>query len=110
MEDKILSLLGLARRAGRLAAGFEAAAQAAREGKAAAVISAGDISPKTYKNLEYEARRAGIPAARLRASMKELSRACGIKAGVFAVTDQGFAQAILDKMGSRKDEKEEHGL
>ena len=95
MADKALALLGLCRRAGKLAAGFDACAIAAREGKARLLLAARDISPKTYKNLCYEAGRAGIPAARIEAPMGDLGRACGVKAGVLAVTDQGFADALL---------------
>lgn len=93
--DKALSLLGLARRAGRLDAGFDACRKAARAGKAALLAAAGDISDKTYKNLRYEAQRAGIPAVRLKASIEELGHACGVRAGVVAVNDKGFAGAVI---------------
>lgn len=43
--------------------------------------------------------------------MAELSKACGIKAGVVAVTDEGFAGALLKEYGelpeSQQREKEE---
>lgn len=121
MEAKALSLLGLCRRAGRLSSGFDAARSAARAGKAAALFAACDISPKTFQNLCYEAQRAGIPAVRLEADMEELNRACGVKAGVLAVTDRGFAQAVLGGIEAGKQggacrkspavsKKEEHGL
>ena len=44
--------------------------------------------------------RAGIEAIRLDADMAELSRACGIRAGVAAVNDRGFAGAILKEYGN----------
>lgn len=96
--NKVLSLLGLARRAGRLEAGFDACQKAARTGRAALLAAAEDISDKTYKNLRYEAQRAGIPAVRLGASMAELSHACGVRAGVAAVNDKGFAGAVLKEL------------
>ncbi len=109
--DKVLSLLGLCRKAGRLQAGFDACREAARGKRAALLIAAGDVSEKTYKNLRYEAGRAGIQAVRIRAGMEELSRACGIRAGVAAVTDEGFAGALLKEYGNEpesfKREKEE---
>ena len=43
--------------------------------------------------------------------MAELGRACGIRAGVAAVTDGGFARAVLKEYGisaeNTRDEKEE---
>lgn len=107
MADKALSLLGLARRAGKVAAGFDACAAAARKGEARLLLAARDISGKTYKNLCYEAGRAGIPAARIEAPMQEVGRACGVKAGVLAVTDRGFAQALL---GLGESVKQEGGM
>ena len=98
--DKVLNLLGLCRRAGRLEAGFDVCREAARDGKAALLLAASDVSEKTFKNLRYEAQRAGIGAVRLRAGMEELGRACHIKAGVVAVNDTGFAGAILKEYGN----------
>lgn len=94
MQDKVLSLLGLARRAGKLAIGFEAAKAAVRNGSARLLAAAGDISEKTWKNLTFEGERAGTPVIRLTRTQAEISRACGIKTGVVSVLDEGFAKAI----------------
>ncbi len=110
MKDKTLSLLGLIRRAGKLEAGFDASASAAREKRARLRLAARDVSEKTYKNLRYEGERAGVPAVRLEASMEETGRACGVKAGVLAVTDQGFAKALLGTMEQGPLEKEEQAI
>ncbi len=108
MEHKALSLLGLARRAGKLELGFEAAAAAARSGKALLLLAAKDISEKTFKNLCYEGNRAGIPVFRLGSDMEETGHACGMKrAGVLAVTEQGLAQALQNAMEQEPQEKEE---
>ncbi len=96
MADKVLSLLGLCRRAGKLEGGFDMCALAARHGEAKLLLAAVDISEKTYKNLRFEAERAGIPCARAEALMAELGKACGLRAGVLAVTDEGFAKALLE--------------
>lgn len=110
MRNKALSLLGLARRAGRLEAGFDASASAAREKKARLLAAAEDVSEKTYKNLRYEGERAGIPTLRLAVSMEELGRACGVKAGVVALTDQGFAQALQKALEPAKRESKEESF
>lgn len=110
MKDKALSLLGLMRRAGKLEAGFDASVSAAKGRKAHLLLAAKDTSEKTFKNLCYEAERAGIPAVRIEALMEEMGRACGVKAGVLAVTDRGFAEAFLNAMEQRPREKEEQSL
>ena len=104
---KLLSMLGLARRAGKLESGFDAAVIAAREGKAALLLAARDISEKTFQNLRYEAEKAGIPVVRIPADIEETRRACGRKAGVHALTDRGFAKAVLSMVEDGKREKEE---
>lgn len=108
MADKLLSLLGLARRAGKIEPGFDAAVTAARSGKACLLVVARDISEKTVKNLRYEGDRAGVPTLRVTASMEELGRACGVRAGVLAVTDKGFSKAVKGLGEAVTDEKEEH--
>lgn len=116
MRDEILSLLGLARRAGKVEAGFKAAAGSAREKKAWLLLATRDISEKTFKNLKYEGDRVQIPTVRLEASIDEAGKACGVKAGVLAVTDRGFAKAILTKLTlpgkpeHRAEEKEERSI
>ncbi len=106
MADKLLSLLGLAKRAGKIEPGFDAAA--ARSGKASLLLAARDISEKTVKNLRYEGDRAGVPTLRIQAGMEELGRACGMRAGVLAVTDKGFSGAVQKLGNAVTDEKEEH--
>lgn len=108
MADKLLSLLGLAKRAGKLEPGFDAAVAAVRSGKASLLVAARDISEKTVKNLRYEGDRAGVPTLRIQAGMEEVSRACGVRAGVLAVTDEGFSKAVQNLENAVTDEKEEH--
>ena len=94
--DKLLSLLGLARRAGKIEPGFDAAATAAKSGKAALLLAARDISEKTVKNLRYEGDRAGIPTLRVSAGMEELPglRRAGRGAGLDrSRLRQGYAKA-----------------
>ncbi len=96
MTDKVLSLLGLCRKAGKLEGGYDMCVAAARHGEARLLLAAAEISEKTCKNLRYEAERAGIPCARVEIPMAELGRACGVRAGVLAVTDEGFSKALME--------------
>ena len=59
MADKLLSLLGLAKRAGKLEPGFDAAVAAVRSGKASLLVAARDISKKTvYRELPFMLKTA----------------------------------------------------
>ena len=39
--------------------------------------------------------------------MEELGRACGVRAGVLALTDQGFAKAVQELAEAVTEEKED---
>ena len=43
MEEKLLSMLGIARRAGKIAMGFDAAAEAMHKGEARLLVLAADL-------------------------------------------------------------------
>ena len=97
MKSKILSLLGLARRAGRLAPGHDAAIESIVKNKAALCVLCLDAS----KRLEREMRHAcsydnkSVPVVKADFEAKELSAAIGTKAAVAAVNDEGFAKKLL---------------
>lgn len=103
--NKLLSMLGLARRAGKLVCGFDASVEAAVNAEAKGMIAAVDISEKTYKNLKFEADKAGIPCIRMAETSFEASAATGRKAGVFAVCDEGFFRAMKDIIDNQNSEE-----
>lgn len=103
--DRVLSMLGIARRAGKLDAGFDLACERIAYEKAKLAVAAADISEKTFKNLKFEADKMNVPCRRLETNMKETGKACGIKAGIAVVTDEGLANAVLKLI----DEPEEGG-
>ena len=102
-DDKMLSMLGLCRRAGKLNAGYDLCVDKIKQGQARLALVASDISEKTYKNLCYEAAHMQIPVRRIKHDREVLGKACGIKAGIVVITDEGFTKAIVD-MDDRMDE------
>ena len=93
MKDKALSLLGLARRAGRLSCGHDAAVEAIVKAQAKLCLCAADASERLERELRhactYETK--DIPFMRIDLPMAELSKAIGCKAAVVTVNDGGFA-------------------
>ncbi len=112
MTDPLLSLLGMARRAGKLVPGFDAVLQSIRAGKSHAVFIASDISEKTAENICFAAEKAKVPARRFDCPMAELSAAIGIKTGIVALEDRGFAKSALRRceQHNTEDTKEEMSL
>lgn len=92
-DNRILSLLGLARKAGKLTVGFAASKEACLKGKACFAVVASDISEKSEKEIKYFSG-GKIPVVRVPYTITEVSAAIGIKAGIVAVCDGGFAASL----------------
>ena len=119
MERKLLSLLGIARKAGKLCWGQETAAEAIRGGKAGLLILASDISGNSAKKAQRTAESFQVPILTLSAGMAELERAIGKRSGILAVTDEGFAKRLSELYAesraaeseiSKRKSEEEHAI
>lgn len=95
MNEKLLHLLGIARRAGRLSLGNDAAVEALRKGKTRLILLAGDLSPRTASGVEFAAKEEEVTVVHTGATMDEISMALGKRTGVVAVNDAGFAKKLI---------------
>lgn len=108
MKEPLLNLLGLARRAGKLAMGHDMAMESLKNGKSALVL----ISRTASTRLEKEFRRAAenLPVSAgvriIPYSIDELHHAVGYKAGVFSVNDAGFAAKMLQLLAETRPEQQ----
>ena len=95
-----LSLLGMARRAGAVAIGEEAAAEAVQGHKARLILlaaDAGDNTANRVRRLEGDK----LPVVQLPDGKTELGGAVGFAGvAVVTVTDLGFAAAIIGKLAA----------
>lgn len=96
-NDAFLSRLGIARKAGKLSAGFAAAKDSVNKGVAELVIIASDISEKSEKEIRFVCKTA-VTAVRVPNTTFEISNAIGTKAGIISVNDEGFAKSILNNI------------
>ena len=96
MHTRIAGLLGIARRAGHVAVGFDAVVTAVKADKAKLVLCAADISPKTAKEWQFATRDKTVASLSLPLSKEELGKALGYAkpVGLTAVDDEGFAKGI----------------
>lgn len=92
-EQKILNLLGLARRANQLISGEGMVIDAIRKGTPHLVIVAEDASENTKKKLSDKSHYYRIPIVFFADSLC-LSQAIGQKRSVIAICDAGFANKI----------------
>ena len=93
-NKRLLSLLGLARRANRLSLGNDPAEEALRKGQARLVLLAEDLSQHTAGGVRFAAEEAGVDVLKTACTMDEISMALGKRTGVVAVNDAGFAKKL----------------
>lgn len=99
MNDKLLSFLGLMRRAGKLEMGFDAAKESILKGKSKLLITAGAISPKTLKELKFFAEKdKNIQIISTDYTEEDFEMAVGKKIRVLSITDQGFAEKAAEML------------
>ncbi len=101
-KKQLLSALGMARRAGKLAMGRTNAKAALHRGKAEMILLSSDISPALERELRYlvSLEKAPIPVLKADVSISEIYMATSMKAGVAAVTDKNFAKKIMMLLGA----------
>ena len=99
MNDKFLSLLGMARRSGNLCLGHDAAVYSVVKNKAQLCIVSEEGSERLKKEMKHACSFEGknIPVIIVNYEITELSKAIGSKAAVITVTDEGFASALVKR-------------
>lgn len=91
--NKLLNLLGLARRAGKLITGEELTVKAIQNNRAKLVFLASNASGNLKKKIMEKARTYNVHVIEI-FSENELSQSIGTDRKVVAVTDDGFAKKM----------------
>jgi ribosomal protein L7Ae-like RNA K-turn-binding protein len=97
-EQKVLNLLGLAMRAGKLVTGEELALKEVRGKKAHLVFVAHDASENTKKKVQDKCRFYEV-ACSTAFNQTALSIAIGRSRMVISVVDAGFAKKMRELLG-----------
>src|SRR5450830_1369286 len=94
-ELRILTFLGLAMKAGKIASGSDAVAEAVARGCACLVIVAVDASEGTAKKIAFLSRQAEVSFCRF-STRQQLGKFLGKEdRAVAAVLDKGFADRLI---------------
>lgn len=98
MNDRILSFLGLCRRAKKLVIGAETAEKSVREGKSLLVLYASDAAPNSLKRVRRACGEQGVAVRQLHCDKQALSLALGRLSAVVSVEDRGFADRLCQML------------
>ncbi|QNQ80333.1 L7Ae/L30e/S12e/Gadd45 family ribosomal protein [Lactobacillus sp. PV034] len=94
MQNKILNLLGLAQRAGKLIVGYDAIKPALLHHQVKVLILATDLSNNTKDKISSIAKHSKNILIIEQFSSEEIKQALGKERKLLAITDAGFSQAI----------------
>lgn len=104
--ERILSMLGLAHKAGRVEIGEEPVGSAARAKKARIILVAGDAAASSVRRAMSFASAGNCLCLVIPAKKDELGRALGrTSCAMAAVTDIGFADAVAKKLAALEPER-----
>lgn len=97
-NDKTLSMLGLARRAGNLSMGHDMALQALLKNKAKLILFCSDVSPRLINefNTTMEKHKMNTAVVKTNYTMDEIYFSVGYRAGVMTVNDENFSKRIIE--------------
>lgn len=96
-QDKILSMIGLATKAGRCVSGEFSVEKAIKMGNAFLVVIADDVSERTRKNFTDSCSYYEIPLV-IYKDKETLGHSMGKQfRASLAITDEGFAKSLLTK-------------
>ena len=102
MNNKLPAVIGLAKKAGAVAAGTTAVTDALRRGKAALVLTATDISAATSEKLRNKCAFYKTPLVCSGLTMDELSSAIGLlrSSSAVALTNPDFVPLIYKNLNN----------
>ena len=105
--NRNLSHLGMAKKAGLLAVGSEAAASAARRGEAALIITASDASEGSVRRAKANAESNGVKHISVPFTMFELGTIAGRGSpGTIAFLDKGLADGFTKRLAENASAEE----
>lgn len=102
-QNKAISLLSIAAKAGRVVSGGFMTEETIREGTACLVVIAADASANTKKRFTDKCTYYHVPY-RILSDKKSLGRMIGKQERTtVTVTDRGLAQQIINRLDSQKE-------
>ena len=100
-NDRLLSFLGIARRAGRLSLGFDSVCDSVRKGESRMILTASDASQGTLRRLRNHLPEDFADVYQLPCGIDRIDAALGKGVRLISVNDKGFANKIKELLGSR---------
>ncbi|MDR3314800.1 MAG: hypothetical protein LBS96_10175 [Oscillospiraceae bacterium] len=95
-EAKLLSLLGLCRKANLAGFGHDAAKKALRDKRARLCLLGSEASPRLREEFRALTAEANVPLLELALTAAQIKQAAQVPAGVITINEKGLARKIFD--------------
>ena len=97
-HSKLLSLVGLAKKAGRISIGHDAVLETIKKKKAIVILLASDASERLEREMQRELafEKSDAKLIRITHTMEEIGKALPKKAAVMSINDTAFAAGIMN--------------
>ena len=96
-KEKMLGMLGLAARAGKIVSGMDAVKEKVEKSKVKLVIISEDVSEKSKENIKYVCTNNGVMVIEF-STMEELGKVIGKRnRAIIGITDKSFSDGIIKK-------------
>jgi ribosomal protein L30E len=97
-SQKVINLLTICRKAGKLVTGFDVSLEAVIDGKSKCLLIASNTSPKTIKEINYRISSEGlegmVEVLTMPLTIQDVAMCINVNAGVIAICDSGFSKAF----------------
>ena len=100
MDEKLGRTLSLARKAGKLVWGFDAV-KVRLDKDIVLVLFASDLSEGSRRRMARLAEEQSVPCVDVGLTLDALWYYIGKRAGILALTDQGFAKKAMELIGDK---------
>lgn len=95
LSQKLTGILSICRKAGKMEIGFAPMKETLPTGRVKGVVTASDISPKTFKEVQFYCQKYHVSVCPVPLTIAEFGGAIGRKAAVAAILDEGFYDRIF---------------
>lgn len=95
-QQKIINLLTICKKAGKVVCGFDAVKDAVYEGNVSCVLTTDDISQKTLKEVKFFSGNSHIEVLELGMDSADLYGILGKEVVIAAISDFGFAKRFRE--------------
>ena len=96
-SQKVINLLTICRKAGKMVTGFDVSLNALKDGCSKCILIASNTSPKTIKELKFQIEKnkiSNVKILNMSMTIEEVDCYIGVYAGIIAICDSGFAKSF----------------